>query len=162
MNGPDAKEFDIKTEPRPKGKATKVIITEYDLPRKEAMPHDVVLDANGHAWYSDFGSLVRRRARSQDRQGDRLSRCRSSARTSRTATLDLELDPQRQSLGRDDVPVRRGEDRHQDQGGQRLSVSGRMGGAEHAQLDGVAELLQRRQQGLVQQPGAPASSIGST
>ena len=64
MNGPDAKEFDIKTAPRPKGKATKVIITEYDLPRKEAMPHDVVM-VNGHAWYSDFGSLYRRRARSR-------------------------------------------------------------------------------------------------
>jgi virginiamycin B lyase len=57
MNGPDAKEFEIKTEPRPKGRATKVIITEYDLPRKEAMPHDVVVGADGHAWYSDFGSL---------------------------------------------------------------------------------------------------------
>jgi streptogramin lyase len=57
LNGPDAKEFEIKTEPRPKGRATKVIVTEYDLPRKEAMPHDVVLDAHGHAWYSDFGSL---------------------------------------------------------------------------------------------------------
>src|SRR5262249_36752087 len=57
MNGPDAKEFDIKTDPRPKGKGTRVIITEYDLPRKESMPHDVVLDAKGRVWYSDFGSL---------------------------------------------------------------------------------------------------------
>ena len=57
MNGPDAQEFDIKTEPRPKGRSTKVIITEYDMPRKEAMPHDVVLDAKGQVWYSDFGSL---------------------------------------------------------------------------------------------------------
>ena len=57
MNGPDAQEFDIKTEPRPKGKATKVIITEYDVPRKEAMPHDVIVAANGNVWYSDFGSL---------------------------------------------------------------------------------------------------------
>ncbi len=44
-NSPDAQEYDIKTLPRPKGNATKVIITEYDLPRKEAMPHDVVVDA---------------------------------------------------------------------------------------------------------------------
>jgi streptogramin lyase len=57
MNSPDAQEFDIKTDPRPKGKATKVIITEYDVPRKEAMPHDVIVASNGNVWYSDFGSL---------------------------------------------------------------------------------------------------------
>ena len=46
----------LKTLPRPKGVATKVIYTEYDIPRKDAQPHDVVLDPEGHAWYSDFGS----------------------------------------------------------------------------------------------------------
>ena len=30
-------------------------MTEYDLPRKLAMPHDVVVDSHGLAWYSDFG-----------------------------------------------------------------------------------------------------------
>jgi virginiamycin B lyase len=49
-------EYDLKTFPRPKGKATKVVITEYDLPRKEALPHDVVVDTDGHAWYTDFGA----------------------------------------------------------------------------------------------------------
>jgi len=49
--------FDLKTLPRPKGRATRVIVTEYDLPRKEAQPHDVVLDRDGNPWYSDFGSL---------------------------------------------------------------------------------------------------------
>jgi streptogramin lyase len=47
--------FPLKTLPRPKGKATSTIITEYDLPRKLAMPHDVVVDSDGTAWYSDFG-----------------------------------------------------------------------------------------------------------
>jgi streptogramin lyase len=56
-NGPEGQDFEIKTDPRPKGKATKVIITEYDLPRKEAMPHDVIVGSNGNVWYSDFGSL---------------------------------------------------------------------------------------------------------
>jgi streptogramin lyase len=49
-------EYSLKTLPRPKGKATRVIITEYDLPRPEAMPHDAVVDAEGMVWYSDFGS----------------------------------------------------------------------------------------------------------
>lgn len=49
-------DFPFKTLPRPKGRATHVIVTEYDLPRAEAMPHDVILDAEGTPWYSDFGS----------------------------------------------------------------------------------------------------------
>ena len=48
--------YDLKTLPRPKGKATKVIITEYDLPRPEALPHDAMVDSQGMVWYSDFGS----------------------------------------------------------------------------------------------------------
>jgi virginiamycin B lyase len=58
LANPDRQEYDFKTIPRPKGKATKVVITEYDLPRKEAQPHDVVVDADGHAWYTDFGNQV--------------------------------------------------------------------------------------------------------
>src|SRR2546428_5836588 len=49
-------EYSLKTLPRPTGRSTRVIITEYDLPRKVAMPHDVIVDASGKAWYSDFGS----------------------------------------------------------------------------------------------------------
>jgi streptogramin lyase len=49
-------EYPLKTLPRPKGNATRVIITEYNLPRPEAMPHDAAVDADGMVWYSDFGS----------------------------------------------------------------------------------------------------------
>src|SRR5258705_5718512 len=45
-----------KTDPRPTGKATRVIITEYDLPRPRAMPHDAIVDARGAVWYGDFGA----------------------------------------------------------------------------------------------------------
>src|SRR5262249_34964836 len=48
--------YPLKTFPRPKGKATRVIITEYDLPRPLAMPHDVELDSKGMVWYGDFGA----------------------------------------------------------------------------------------------------------
>lgn len=48
--------YELKTVPRPKGKATKVIITEYDLPRPEALPHDAMVDSQGMVWYSDFAS----------------------------------------------------------------------------------------------------------
>jgi virginiamycin B lyase len=47
-------EYSLKTLPRPKGKAGRVIVTEYDLPRKAAQPHDVVVDSSGTVWYSDF------------------------------------------------------------------------------------------------------------
>jgi virginiamycin B lyase len=47
--------FPLKTLPRPKGQATRVIITEYDLPRPTIEPHDVIVDADGMAWYSNFG-----------------------------------------------------------------------------------------------------------
>jgi virginiamycin B lyase len=46
--------FELKTLPRPKGADTKVIITEYDLPRADAEPHDVVPDKEGMIWYPDF------------------------------------------------------------------------------------------------------------
>ena len=47
--------FELKTLPRPSGAATRVIYTEYDLPRETISPHDVVVDADGMAWYSNFG-----------------------------------------------------------------------------------------------------------
>jgi virginiamycin B lyase len=47
--------FELKSFPRPSGRATKVVITEYDLPRKEIQPHDVIVDPDGMVWYSHFG-----------------------------------------------------------------------------------------------------------
>jgi len=56
LGNPDSIEYSFKTLPRPKGAATRVIITEYDLPRKDSQPHDVIVDADGMAWYVDFSS----------------------------------------------------------------------------------------------------------
>jgi virginiamycin B lyase len=47
--------YDLKTLPRPSGQATRVIYTEYDLPRETISPHDVIVDAEGMVWYSSFG-----------------------------------------------------------------------------------------------------------
>src|SRR3954466_1730727 len=47
--------YELKTFPRPSGRATRVIYTEYDLPRETIEPHDVIVDAQGMAWYSSFG-----------------------------------------------------------------------------------------------------------
>ncbi len=47
--------YALRTLPRPSGRATRVIYTEYDLPRETISPHDVIVDAEGIAWYSSFG-----------------------------------------------------------------------------------------------------------
>jgi virginiamycin B lyase len=47
-------DYPLKTLPRPAGPATRVIITEYDLPRSTIAPHDVRTDAGGFVWYSNF------------------------------------------------------------------------------------------------------------
>jgi streptogramin lyase len=46
--------YPLQTLPRPKGRATRVIITEYALPRPTIAPHDVRPDAQGFVWYSNF------------------------------------------------------------------------------------------------------------
>ena len=48
-------EYALKTLPRPVGRGTRVVITEYDLPRPTIEPHDVIVDPDGIAWYSNFG-----------------------------------------------------------------------------------------------------------
>jgi streptogramin lyase len=55
LNGRQTWSYSLKTFPRPKGKDTQVITTEYDLPRATIEPHDVVVDAHGIVWYSNFG-----------------------------------------------------------------------------------------------------------
>ena len=46
--------YELKVLPRPTGAATRIIITEYDLPRATIAPHDVRTDAQGFIWYSNF------------------------------------------------------------------------------------------------------------
>ena len=55
-NGPE-RSYALHTLPRPTGRATHVVVTEYDLPRKTIEPHDVIVDRDGQVWYSDFGAL---------------------------------------------------------------------------------------------------------
>jgi virginiamycin B lyase len=56
LNTSEGLAFELQTLPRPKGAATRVIYTEYDLPRKETQPHDVIVDRDGMVWYSDFSN----------------------------------------------------------------------------------------------------------
>lgn len=47
-------DYPLQTLPRPKGRSTRMIITEYDLPRKDSQPHDVITASDGMAYYMDF------------------------------------------------------------------------------------------------------------
>jgi streptogramin lyase len=51
------RDYLFKALPRPTGRATRVMVTEYDLPRKTIEPHDVIVDRDGMVWYSDFGAM---------------------------------------------------------------------------------------------------------
>ncbi len=57
VNLGEAKQWNyaLRTLPRPSGRATRVIYTEYDLPRETISPHDVIVDDQGIVWYSSFG-----------------------------------------------------------------------------------------------------------
>ncbi|MEA2936638.1 MAG: hypothetical protein QOC56_142 [Alphaproteobacteria bacterium] len=56
VRGPDSKDPPFVALPRPQGRQTKVIITEYELPRLGLATHDVVADSKGNIWYSPHRS----------------------------------------------------------------------------------------------------------
>jgi virginiamycin B lyase len=58
LSATDHWKFPFMTHPRPKGRATQVIYTEYDLPQRTRQPHDVVVDSEGMAWYASFGEQI--------------------------------------------------------------------------------------------------------
>jgi len=53
--GREVWDYPLSTMPRPTGRATRVIMTTYDLPRPETMAHDAITTPDGRVWYSDFG-----------------------------------------------------------------------------------------------------------
>jgi virginiamycin B lyase len=83
--------FDLKTFPRPNGRATKVIVTEYALPRQEIQPHDVVVDSDGIVWFSNFGEQFL--SKLDPRTGEVTNFAIPIQKPGYpTGTLDLELD----------------------------------------------------------------------
>jgi virginiamycin B lyase len=55
LSAVDKWEYPLKTLPRPTGQSTRAIVTEYAMGRPTTEPHDVIVDAEGAVWYSDFG-----------------------------------------------------------------------------------------------------------
>src|SRR4051794_13345700 len=56
IRGPDAKDPPFLMQPRPQGRQTKAVITEYELPRLDISAHDTTGDAEGQVWYSTHRS----------------------------------------------------------------------------------------------------------
>ncbi len=54
LSSGDKHSYELLTLPRPTGRATKVIITEYDLPNKRFEPHELLVDPDGMVWTTDF------------------------------------------------------------------------------------------------------------
>ena len=82
-------EYPLKPLPRPTGRATRVIITEYDMPRPTTEPHDVLVDAQGAVWYTDFGELFIS-GLDPKRSNSPNVPCPSSSPATRSATCRLE------------------------------------------------------------------------
>jgi streptogramin lyase len=89
----DDRKIELKTLPRVKGEGTKVIITEYDLPRKESQPHDVIVDADGMIWYTDFGGQFLGRLNPKTLEYKEFPVPVHRAEMPK-GSLDLEVDPQ--------------------------------------------------------------------
>ncbi|HTY70043.1 MAG TPA: carboxypeptidase regulatory-like domain-containing protein [Alphaproteobacteria bacterium] len=49
--------YELKTLPRPAGRDTRAVVTEYDMGRPTTEPHDILVDKDGKIWYSDFGEM---------------------------------------------------------------------------------------------------------
>lgn len=49
--------YDFVRLPRAKGVAGKVIVTTWDLPRKDTVPHDSQADSKGNLWYTDESAM---------------------------------------------------------------------------------------------------------
>jgi len=50
-------QYELKTLPRPTGRNTRAIVTQYDMVRPTTQPHDILVDKEGNVWYTDFGEM---------------------------------------------------------------------------------------------------------
>jgi virginiamycin B lyase len=57
LSATDHWSYELKTLPRPKGRDTRAIVTQYDMGRPTTEPHDVLVDKEGKVWYTDFGEM---------------------------------------------------------------------------------------------------------
>jgi len=86
------RKWELKTMPRVSGAGTHVIITEYDLPDPTIQPHDVMVDADGIVWHSDFSGQILGRFDTKTLQHKTFA-VPMQREGWPTGALDLEVDP---------------------------------------------------------------------
>ena len=52
IRGPGAQDAPLRVFPRPRGQWTRVVVTEFEMPRQLLMLHDAALDGQGNVWYT--------------------------------------------------------------------------------------------------------------
>jgi virginiamycin B lyase len=52
VRGPESQDAPLRVFPRPRGQSTRVVVTEYELPRHLLMLHDAAIDGQGNIWYT--------------------------------------------------------------------------------------------------------------
>ena len=141
-------EYPLKTLPRPTGRATEVIITEYDLPRELIEPHDVIVGKDGNVWYTNFGE--QNIGRLDPKTGKVTEVDAARAQEGLAAGLaQPALGQGRQCLVRDDVPGRDGQVRPQHPEGRDLQPAARHEQGDDAGQHGAAGVDRGRRQGVV-------------
>ena len=50
VRGPDSQDAPVRVFPRPRGQSTKVVVTEFELPRQLLALHDAGMDGQGNIW----------------------------------------------------------------------------------------------------------------
>ena len=58
LSAVDNWQYPLQTLPRPTGRDTHVITTEYTVGSETTEPHDILVDKDGMVWFSDFGEMM--------------------------------------------------------------------------------------------------------
>ena len=77
--------YPLKTLPRLTGRSNRVIVTEYDLPRRLIQPHDVIVDEQGIVWFTHFAEQFLGKIDPKTGKYLGISRFRCSSRAIRSA-----------------------------------------------------------------------------
>ena len=128
-----------------------MVITEYDLPDRTIQPHDVMVDADGIVWHSDFSGQILGRfdTRTLTHKSFAVPLQREGWPT---GALDLETDPQGNLWLGLMFQARRGEVRSQDRELSDVPTAGRPAQGELPAGHGRPAELDRRQPLWLQDP----------
>ena len=72
VRGPESVDAPYQTFPRPRGRATRAVVTEYEIPRELLGLHDVSGDSQGNIWFTSHKANYLGQARSAHGHRDRV------------------------------------------------------------------------------------------